>query len=60
MICIVCNGTGIDVKENKLKFMKICNCPICKGTGHVCDQCGESCEEGMDLCVKCESIKEGC
>lgn len=52
MTCIACNGTGDGIKHGEKA------CILCDGTGNVCDQCGESCEDGMDLCVKCETEKE--
>ncbi len=52
MICIACNETGDGIKHGEQA------CMLCDGTGHVCDICGESCEESMDICIRCENEQE--
>lgn len=52
MICIACGGSGDGTKHGEKA------CIVCDGTGSVCDHCGESCEEGMDICLKCENGEE--
>ncbi len=48
MTCIACNGTGDGIKHGEAA------CIVCEGTGHICDKCGEFCEEGMDICSDCD------
>ena len=50
MICENCKGTGKGGLGG--------NCLICKGTGKVCDVCGEQCEEGADVCLSddCQEV----
>ena len=49
MKCEACDGSGDGVKKNDH------NCSICNGTGTCCDQCGESTDEGSDMCDACLS-----
>lgn len=48
MTCIYCEGTGDGKKPGDG------NCSICDGTGHVCDICGDPCEDGEYLCIECD------
>lgn len=48
MICIYCEGTGVEPKT------RLDKCGICQGTGYVCDMCGESIpDDGDYLCEDC-------
>lgn len=52
MKCEACDGSGDGLAQGDGK------CSICRGTGTVCDTCGESCPQtldGPDICADCEA-----
>jgi RecJ-like exonuclease len=50
MTCIYCEGTGKDKKNPH----PMAACPVCDGSGQVCDTCGESIpDDGDYLCEDC-------
>ena len=50
MECPDCGGSGYGpVGETRND-----DCSVCKGTGNLCDVCGESCESGEDKCAACK------
>jgi len=52
MICDDCDGEGVFANGKR--------CFCCNGNGNLCDECGDPCEAGLDICDECmrESAEE--